>query len=84
MTGWAAPAAAYVDWGAMWQILAVGLLGGAGLVAVYSFGLRLVSWANGGVDGAGARRWVGIGAGALCFAVVVGGVAYGIDVMLAK
>jgi hypothetical protein len=81
-------ATAYVDWSALWQILVIGLLAGAGLVAVYSVGL--VCWSKSGYgqttpDGAAApRHLVGLVAAMGCFAVVVGGVVWGIVVMLAK
>lgn len=78
----------YVDWSALWKIVVVGLLAGAGLTTVYSLGILLLSRAGAG-DGeatAGAARphlvtWVGA---VLCFLVVLGGIAYGIDTMLAK
>jgi hypothetical protein len=76
----------YVNWSDLGQILGIGLLAGAGLVAVYSLGLRLL--AAGGGLGQGTKRGLGgtvavIGA-VVCFLVVLGGVAWGIDVMLAK
>ncbi len=79
-------ASSYVDWSAMWQILVAGLLGGAGLVAVYSFGLVFVNAAGGLRTGQPmrGRRLLELTAAAVCFLVVIGGIAYGISVMLTK
>jgi hypothetical protein len=80
-------AASYVDWNAMWKIVVIGLLGGAGLTAVYSIGLLALN--SGGVthpDDAQPthRNILLIVVAVLCFLVVLGGVAYGIDTMLSK
>jgi hypothetical protein len=79
-------ASSYVDWSALWQILVAGLLGGAGLVAVYSFGLVFVNSAGGLRSGQPmrGRRLLELIAAAGCFLVVIGGIAYGISVMLTK
>jgi hypothetical protein len=81
-----AASTSYVDWSAMWQILVIGLLAGAGLVAVYSFGLVFVAAAGGlrSTSAPSARRVLSLVAAAVCFLAVVGGVAYGISVMLTK
>jgi hypothetical protein len=79
-------ASSYVDWSALWQIFVAGLLGGAGLVAVYSFGLVFVNSAGGLRTGQPmrARRLLELVAAAICFLIVIGGIAYGISVMLTK
>jgi hypothetical protein len=81
-----AASTSYVDWSALWQILVAGLLGGAGLVAVYSFGLVFVNSAGGLRSGSPVRgrRLVRLIAAAICFLIVIGGIAYGISVMLTK
>jgi len=80
-----ASSSSYVDWSAMGEILGIGLLAGAGLVAVFSFGLVFLSHSGyeAGTDTVRRNPFVLIAA-AICFLIVVGGVAYGIDVMLAK
>jgi hypothetical protein len=79
-------ASSYVDWSSLWQILVAGLLGGAGLVAVYSFGLVFVNSAGGLRTGQPmrGRRLLELIAAAICFLIVIGGIAYGISVMLTK
>ncbi len=75
----------YVDWSAMGEILAIGLLAGAGLVGVFSIGLVFLSHSGfeAGTDTVRRNPFV-LAASVICFLIVVGGVAYGIDVMLAK
>lgn len=73
-------ASSYVTWRAMWEILVIGLVAGAGLTAVFSFGLVFLNPARGG----GARTMVGWVLAAVCFLVVLGGIAYGISVMFTK
>lgn len=75
----------YVDWSTMGEILGIGLLAGAGLVAVFSVGLVFLSH-SGFEAGTGTvrRNPFVLAASVICFLIVVGGVAYGIDVMLAK
>ncbi|SNQ48753.1 conserved hypothetical protein [Frankia canadensis] len=84
----------WIDLDALWHIVAVGLLAGAGLPAVFALGLRAVSLpGRGGAPDAettpdarttpGADRIIGtnpigIAAGALCFAIVLAGIAWGI------
>ncbi len=77
----------YVDWASLWKIVVIGLLAGSGLVGVYSIGLVALSWTEvGGKNKAAAttRGAIGWVLAVLCFLIVVGGVAYGIDSMLAK
>jgi hypothetical protein len=75
----------YVDWNSMWKILVIGVLGGAGLTGVFSFGLVALNAAEEHRATHGGRRSpVFVGLGCLCFAVVLAGVGFGIDTMLSK
>ena len=81
----------YVDWNALWKIVVIGLLAGSGLTAVYSVGVVFASWAEAAgrgeaAEGPAASRahplaWLGA---VFCLLVVLAGVGYGIDTMLAK
>ncbi|EIV93794.1 hypothetical protein [Frankia sp. QA3] len=77
----------WIDLDALWKIVVIGLLAGAGLPALFAIGLRAVSLP--GRDGgppaaeAGGDRIIGtnplgIAAGAVCFAVVLAGIGWGI------
>jgi len=69
-----------------WQVLAVGLLLGAGLPAVFALGIRSLAWGTGGAAevAADARPHpVGRVLAGLCFLVVVAGIAGGLYVILA-
>ena len=74
---------------ALWEIVVVGLLAGAGLPALFAVGLRALSLPGGrGPVGAEQERIVGgsvpgmIAAG-LCFAVVLAGLGWGIYYIVA-
>lgn len=78
----------WVNLHALWQIVVVGLLAGAGLPALFAVGLRALSLRPGGapvraddehVVGGSA---VGMGAAGLCFAVVLAAVGYGIYIIV--
>ena len=85
----------WIDLHALWQILVVGLIAGAGLPALFAVGLRALSLGGGaGSHGTGpgtdrdADRLVGgsplgIAAAALCFAVVLTGIGWGIYYIVA-
>ncbi|OIV36017.1 hypothetical protein BIV57_18525 [Mangrovactinospora gilvigrisea] len=81
----------WIDLGAVWRIVVVGLLAGAGLPALFAVGLRLLAAPGGGAGpgaasgtgsasgaGSGAARAVGTGAAGLCFAAVLAGIGWGI------
>lgn len=74
----------WVNVSALWKILVVGLLAGAGLPALFAVGLRALSVPGSHQHGAAsADRSVGGSAGgmavaAVCFAIVLAGVGYGI------
>jgi hypothetical protein len=73
----------YVDTGALLQVLVASILGGAGLVAVFAFGLVGTSLA--GQEGQTAsRRAAGLSLAAGSFLIVVAGVVLGIYAMLHK
>lgn len=69
-----------------WQVLAAGLLLGAGLPAVFALGIRSLAWGTGGAAevAADARPHpVGRALAGLCFLVVVVGIGAGLYVILA-
>ena len=74
----------WINLHALWQILVAGLICGAGLPAVFTFGLRALSLPAKGkpfaadTDRLVAGNAVGIAAAALCFALVAAGVAWAI------
>ncbi|CAN5306782.1 hypothetical protein BH09ACT12_BH09ACT12_36890 [soil metagenome] len=69
-----------------WKVLAVGLVLGAGLPAVFAFGIRSLAYGAGGeaeVAG-GSPHPLGRLLAGLCFAAVVAGVALGITIVVAS
>jgi hypothetical protein len=69
-----------------WQVLAVGLLLGAGLPAVFALGIRSLAWGTGGAAEVAADappHPVGRVLAGLCFLVVVVGIGAGLYVILA-
>lgn len=69
-----------------WKVLAAGMLLGAGLPAVFAFGIRSLAWGTGGtaeLDG-GRPHPAGRVLAALCFAIVLAGVALGITFIVAS
>ena len=80
------PPAPWVDWTALWQIVVLGLIAGAGLPALFAIGLRALRLSGGRraqAVGADSEPVVGgsvagIAAAALCFAVVLAAVGWGI------
>jgi hypothetical protein len=75
----------WIDLDALWKIVIIGLLAGAGLPALFAVGLRAVSLpGRGGEPAAGPDDRIigtnpaGIAAGALCFVVVLAGIGWGI------
>ena len=75
-----ASSTSYVTWKAMWEILVIGLVAGAGLTAVFSVGLVALNLSRSD----GSRNMVGWALAGLCFLVVLAGIAYGISVMFTK
>ncbi|HEY3925539.1 MAG TPA: hypothetical protein VGL75_13335 [Acidothermaceae bacterium] len=74
----------WINLSALWRIIVVGLLAGAGLPAIFAFGLRaLASGSGAAAVGTDQDRVVGgsrtgMTIAALCFAVVLAGIGYGI------
>ncbi|MCK9923127.1 hypothetical protein MXD61_14820 [Frankia sp. AgPm24] len=76
----------WIDLDALWKIVVLGLLAGAGLPALFAVGLRAISLPGRGstatTSGADDRilgsNPAGIAAGALCFAIVLAGIGWGI------
>jgi hypothetical protein len=73
----------------LWQVIAVGLLLGAGLPALFAFGLRLIgsvetgATAGSDVAVAGTRNRLAVFAGWACFAIVVIAIVTGILFIMA-
>ncbi|QCW51096.1 hypothetical protein FE634_13030 [Nocardioides dongxiaopingii] len=72
-----------------WQVLLIGLLLGAGLPAVFALGIRSLAHGAGGAaetvqGGHAAPHPVGRLGAAVCFAVVLAGVALGITIVVAS
>jgi hypothetical protein len=75
----------YVDTGALLQVILASVLGGAGLVAVFSLGLVGTSFAGPSSGRATAgRRVAGLSLAAVSFLIVAAGVVLGIYAMLHK
>lgn len=76
----------WINLTALWKIVVVGLLAGAGLPALFAIGLRALyqrpqTAASGAADDAQAPVTagpVGVAAGVLCFAVVLAAIGWGI------
>lgn len=74
----------WIDLTALWKIIVIGLLAGAGLPAIFAIGLRALSTrpqpaAAPDGDGQAANGGVlGIAAATFCFAVVLGAIGWGI------
>ena len=75
----------YIDFAALFQVLMVSLLAGAGLVAVYAVGLVGLSASERVQTGDGtasARRVGGLVLAVACFGLVVFGIALGLWVII--
>jgi hypothetical protein len=73
----------WIDLHALWRIVVVGLICGAGLPAVFAFGLKALDLGQHGPtggDGAATvtRNPVGVTLAAICFAVVLAAIGWGI------
>ena len=71
---------------AAWQVLALGLLLGAGLPLVFAVGVRSLAWGTGGAAEVAADakpHAVGRVSAVACFAVVVAGIALGLTIIIA-
>jgi hypothetical protein len=79
----------WINLTALWQIVVVGLIAGAGLPALFAIGMRMLSLPGGGrAQTAGAQtedsdtlvggNVAGMIAGALCFLIVLAAIGWGI------
>ena len=79
----------WIDLTAIWQIVVVGLIAGAGLPALFAIGMRMLSLPGGaraqtaGSDSADSDTLVGgsvpgLITGALCFLIVLAAIGWGI------
>jgi hypothetical protein len=74
----------WINLSALWRIVVVGLLAGAGLPAIFAFGLRaLASGSDAAVAGTDEDRVVGgsragMALAGFCFVVVLAAIGYGI------
>ena len=85
----------WVDLHALWQIVVIGIIAGAGLPALFAVGLRALNMGGGGsavvetgttdadTDQIVGGSPVGIAAAAVCFAIVLAGVGWGIYFIVA-
>jgi hypothetical protein len=78
----------WINLHALWRIIVVGLLAGAGLPAIFAIGLRSLS--TSGSDGATgstvavARNPAGVAAAGVCFAIVLAAIGYGIYLIVSS
>ncbi|AKT50379.1 hypothetical protein [Arsenicicoccus sp. oral taxon 190] len=72
---------------AAWKVLAVGLLLGAGLPAIFATGIRAMAYGQGGsaeIDSTARPHPVGRVIGILCFALVAAAIITGITIIVAS
>ncbi|MCH8611836.1 hypothetical protein [Arsenicicoccus dermatophilus] len=72
---------------AAWKVLAVGLVLGAGLPALFAVGIKSMAYGVGGsaeIDSAATPHPVGRVVGILCFAVVAAAILTGITIIVAS
>jgi hypothetical protein len=82
----------WINLTALWKIVVLGLAAGAGLPAIFAIGLRALNprpAAAGAADGeqaqgAGTASPIGIVAAAVCFAVVLSAIGWGIDFIVSS
>ena len=78
----------WIDLSALWRIVVLALLLGAGLPALFAIGLRLLTPSADGPRAVGSERTVtgnpvAIAAAGLCFAVVLAAIGWGIYIIVA-
>lgn len=78
------PVPPWVNFSALWQIVVLALVAGAGLPALFALGLRALAL-NGGTssaEGSSGKLYggnpVGLIAGGVCFLIVLGAIGWGI------
>jgi hypothetical protein len=79
----------WIDYTALWEIVVVGLLAGAGLPALFALGMRALGTPGKGHVRTSERELVGgnpagIAVAALCFLIVLGAIGYGIYIIVAS
>jgi hypothetical protein len=80
----ASSASPWINWSALWKIVVVGLLAGAGLPALFAIGLVALDRRPGGATVAAddnkvfGGTGIGLVAASLCFAVVLAAIGWGI------
>jgi hypothetical protein len=72
----------YVEWNALANVVVVGLVVGAGLPALFAFGVRALA-GPGSRDDDGRRSPVRVAVAVVCFAIVVSAIAFAIAVIRA-
>jgi hypothetical protein len=80
----------WIDLSALWRIVVLALLLGAGLPALFGIGLRLLSpsgsrphAAGSGSERATTANPAGVAAAAVCFAAVLAAIGWGIYIIVA-
>ncbi|MFJ6617927.1 hypothetical protein ACIQOW_10210 [Kitasatospora sp. NPDC091335] len=71
----------WIDPEALWKIVVVGFLAGAGLPALFAIAVRALNPAAGAEGDGGVRATAGVGGyavAAVCFAVVLAAIGWGI------
>ena len=79
----------WINWTALWQIVVVGLIAGAGLPALFAIGMRMLALPGAGrTQPAGTESTdsdtlvggsvVGLVTGAICFLIVLAAIGWGI------
>ena len=90
----------WIDLHALWQVVLVGLIFGAGLPALFAVGLRALSapgnrrtlsvadgraqTAGGGADRAYGGNPMGLTVAVACFAVILAAIGYGVYIIVAS
>ena len=74
----------WIDLSAIWRIVVVGLLAGAGLPALVAVGLRALSpRATGSGTATATVNPAGVAVAVLCFTIVLAAIGYGIYLIVA-
>jgi hypothetical protein len=80
----------WVDLHALWRIVVVGLIAGAGLPAVFAIGLRALAMPASGQpaiasdsDRVVGGNPLGLALGGICFAIVLAGIGWGVYFIVA-
>ena len=79
----------WINLRAVWQIVVVGLLAGAGLPALFAVGIRALATPGKGhvtatKDELAGGSPAGIALAVVCFAIVAAGIGYGIYIVVAS